>query len=455
MTDGAEASESQAGPGGVQERPVVSYVIRSFPKLSETFVVRELLALQEAGVPVEIWSLVRGGEAGEGEVPAAAPLAPLVRRPPQGAAGLVRMAVDLLGIVLRRPARAARAIGFAVRWTIAERDPRQLAALPYAAHLAVHARAPHLHAHFANTPATTAVLAAMLSRPGRTASYTGHARDLWVATSPAFLAAKTRACAFAVSHSQFTLAVIERALAGGALGARGAGGAFLPGRATGVPAGAAAPRVAGDPPLYVVTNGVDRPSELPPASGREPGLVTVTARMVEKKGLDTLVAAIGELVAAGRDDVRLELIGDGPDRAALEAQIAGLGIGDRVVLRGGQPPSEVRATLRRAQVFALPAREARDGDTDGLPVALLEAMAHGVAVIATPIAGLPEAVVDGETGLLVGPDDPAALAGAIARLLDDAELRERLAAAAAELVAARFDPARSAATLAEHFRAQR
>lgn len=432
MAHVAGASEPPSTRGGVPERPVVSYVIRSFPKLSETFVVRELLALHAAGVPVEIWSLVRGGEAPAGEVPAAAPLAALVRRPPQGAAGLARMAADLLGIVLRRPVRAARAIGFAVRWTVAERDPRQLAALPYAAHLAVHARAPHLHAHFANTPATTAVLAAMLSRPGRTASYTGHARDLWVATSPAFLAAKTRACAFAVSHSQFTLAVIERALAGGA--ARSGGG---------------------NPPLYVVTNGVDRPAQRPPASAREPGLITVTARMVEKKGLDTLVAAIGVLVAEGRDDVRLEIIGDGPDRAALEAQIAQLGLGDRVILRGGQPPSEVRATLARAQVFALPAREARDGDTDGLPVALLEAMAHGVAVVATPIAGLPEAVIDGETGLLVAPDDPRALAAAIGRLLDDAALRERLAAGATQLVGERFDPARSAATLAEHFRTQR
>ncbi len=425
------SQDAGAAPGGGASRPVVSYVIRSFPKLSETFVVRELLALHEAGVPVEIWSLVRGGEAGAAEVPAAAPLAALVRRPPQGAAGLIRMAVDLAGIVLRRPVRAARAIGFAVRWSVAERDPRQLAALPYAAHLAVHARAAHLHAHFANTPATTAVLAAMLSRPGRTASYTGHARDLWVATSPAFLAAKTRACAFAVSHSQFTLAVIERALAAADSGDRRP-----------------------QPPRYVVTNGVERPAALPPASGREPGLVTVTARMVEKKGLDTLVAAIGELVAGGRD-VRLELIGDGPDRPALATQIAELGLADRVMLRGGQPPAEVRATLARAEVFALPAREARDGDTDGLPVALLEAMAHGVAVVATPIAGLPEAVIDGETGLLVAPNDPSALATAIARLLDDAELRRRLTASAARHVAEHFDPARSAATLAEHFRAQR
>lgn len=434
--------------------PVVSYVIRSFPKLSETFVVRELLALHEAGVPLEIWSLVRSGEAPAADVPAAAPLAALVRRPPQGAAGLLRMTADLVGVLLRRPVRAARAIAFAARWTIAERDPRQLAALPYAAHLAVHARAAHLHAHFANTPATTAVLATMLSRPGRTASYTGHARDLWVATSPAFLAAKTRACAFAVSHSRFTLGVIERALAGAGGGTSRGVSAPVAGDRDPANEDGRSGRPAG-PPLYVVTNGVDRPAVLPPVEGRQPGLVTVTARMVEKKGLDTLVAAIAALVAEGRERVWLEVIGDGPDRAALEAQIADLGLGERVILRGGQPPTEVRATLARAQVFALPAREARDGDTDGLPVALLEAMAHGVAVVATPIAGLPEAVIDGDTGLLVPPDDPAALAAAIGRLLDDAALRERLSAAAAALVAERFDPARSAATLAEHFRAQR
>ncbi|MEH3053613.1 MAG: glycosyltransferase [Patulibacter minatonensis] len=429
----ASAGAAPGMPGaGPQpgERPVVSYVLRSFPKLSETFVVRELLALHEAGVPLEIWSLMDDEEAAPGEVPAAAPLLPLVRRPPQGPLGPVRMAPSVCAVALRRPGAAFRAARFALRWAMAERDPRHLAAFAYAAYLARRVRAPHVHAHFANLPATVAVLTAMLSAPGRSTSYTGHARDLWVGQSAAFLAAKTRACAFAVSHSRYTLGVIEQALA-----EYGAG---------------AAPTA-----LYVVTNGVDRPAELPPPEGRERGLVVATARMVEKKGLDTLVAAVGELVAAGRTDVRLELIGDGPLRPAIEAQVGELGLGAHVVLRGSQPAPEVRATLRRASVFALPARAARDGDTDGLPVALLEAMAKAVPVVATPIAGLPEAVVDGETGLLVPPDDPAALAAALARLLDDDALRERLGIAGAGLVAERFDPARSAATLAEHFRAQR
>ncbi|MFT4034645.1 MAG: glycosyltransferase [Patulibacter sp.] len=409
-------------------QPVVSYVIRSFPKLSESFVVRELLALQQAGVPVEIWSLVPGGQAPLAQVPSAAPLLPAVRHPPRGATGVIAMTLELLGIAVRRPVRAARALAFAARWAIHERDPRQLAALPYAAHLATHARAPHLHAHFANTPATTAVLAAMLSRPGRTASYTGHARDLWVATSPQFLAAKTRRCAFAISHSQFTLGVIAAALG---------------------------TRRPGDPPLLVVTNGVDRPAAVAPTQERDRQLIVTTARLVEKKGVDTLIAAVARLVGDGRTGVRVEIIGDGPLRDELRAQIVRLGVGEQVTLRGSQPPAAVYATLARAWIFALPARTARDGDTDGLPVALLEAMAYGAAVVATPIAGLPEAVRDGETGLLVAPDDPSALATALARLLDDRPLRERLAAAAAAQVAEHYDPARSAATLAEHFRAQR
>lgn len=396
--------------------PLVSYVIRSFPKLSETFVLRELLALREAGVALEIWSLVGSGEDGLESVPAAAPLLELVRRPPAGRSGLLRMGADLLAIALRRPQRAAAAIGFAMQWTLRERDPRQLAALPYAAHLARHARAPHLHAHFANTPATTAVLAAMISAPGRTASYTGHARDLLVATGPAFLAAKTRRTAFAVSHSHHTAAVIERAL--------------------GQPA----------PPVVIVRNVVALPEPAPAWSERQAGLVICTARLVEKKGIDTLISAVAQV-----PDAKLLLIGDGPDEADLRALAERLGVTDRVDFAGRLPSAEVVRRVAGARVFALAAREASDGDTDGLPVAILEAMAAGTPVVSTPIAGIPEAVIDGETGVLVAPDDPAALAAALRRLLGDDETARRLGDAGRSHVGTEFAPSRNAKLLEQLF----
>ncbi|MDO9355637.1 MAG: hypothetical protein Q7T55_18195, partial [Solirubrobacteraceae bacterium] len=356
--------------------PVVSYVIRTFPKLSETFVVRELLALQQAGVPLEIWSLLPAGEQGIAEVPAAAPLLPFVRTAPRGPLGLMRMFGELFGLLGRRPVATARAIGWAVAWSIRERDARHAAALPYAAHLANHAAAPHLHAHFANTPATTAVLAGMLggeatgdpgigrgpasargsrgdAEPRLTVSYTGHARDLWVMTSPAFLAEKTRRCTFAVSGTKYAVDQIRLALRtdGGiapagfidpvkpsrwqartgadrrrsirdgrdrreATGREGRGrrSGSGPGRGRRADSGHG-PRAGRAPLIEVVTNSV----ELPEIAGGSEGafdlhgsgsrhdagdsggpahdamLVVSTARLVEKKGLDTLVRAVAQL----------------------------------------------------------------------------------------------------------------------------------------------------------------
>lgn len=419
--DAGAAAGAGAGPGpgaGGEARsgPVVSYVIRTFPKLSESFVLREVLALHEAGVPIEVWNLVPSAEEAA-LVPAAAPLQGVIRTPPAGKAGMVRMAGDLVERLLRRPLATLRTVWWALEWTVHERDPRTLAALPYAAHLARHAAAPHLHAHFANTPATTAVLAAGMS--GRRASYSAHARDLWVVTSPAFLRAKTRRCAFAAGETTYAADLI-RERAGWAV------------------------------PAHTVTNIVPSPEAAALEAPRDPGLVVVTARLVEKKGLDLLLRAFSAL-RGGVPGARLEIIGDGPERSALEQLAADLGVTDVVAFRGALPYDEVRATLARASIFALPAREAADGDTDGLPVAILEAMAYRLAVVSTPIAGIPEAIVDGETGRMVPAEDVGALTEALRSLLADGDERVRLGSAAADYVARRHSGPANARQLAELF----
>lgn len=398
------------------EPPVVSYVIRTFPKLSESFVLREVVALHEAGVQVEVWSLVPS-ESETALVTGAESVAHLIRTPPAGTRGLLRMAGDLVERFVRHPVATLRTVRWALEWTLRERDPRTLAALPYAAHLARHAAAPHLHAHFANTPTTTAVLAADLSR--RTVSYTAHARDLWVVTSPAFLRAKTRRCTFAAGETTYAADLI-RDRAGWAV------------------------------PAHTVTNIVPPPDDAALTAPRDPGLIVVTARLVEKKGLDLLLRAVGALRGES-PGARVEIIGDGPERAALERLAAELGVGDVVTFRGALPYDEVRATLARASIFALPAREAADGDTDGLPVAILEAMAHRLAVVSTPIAGIPEAIVDAETGRLVPAEDVGALTEALRALLADDEERARLGAAAADYVARRHSGPANARQLAELF----
>jgi glycosyltransferase involved in cell wall biosynthesis len=169
-----------------------------------------------------------------------------------------------------------------------------------------------------------------------------------------------------------------------------------------------------------------RPGEAPP----EPGLILHVGRLVEKKGTSDLLDAFATVSGA-----RLVVIGDGPLRPPLERRAKALD----VRFLGALPPSEVLGWMQRAWLLAAPSVTARDGDCEGLPTILCEAAACGLPAVATRHSGIPEAVVDGETGLLVPERDPAALASALSALLGDAPSRERMSRAARALAELRFD----------------
>ena len=148
------------------------------------------------------------------------------------------------------------------------------------------------------------------------------------------------------------------------------------------------------------------------------------------------------------------LVGDGPDRRDLMRQAARAGIEDRVRFLGQLTQLEVREALREADVVAAPSVPTRDGRREGIPVALMEAMASGLPVVASRISGIPELVGEDETGFLVGPRDVEALAGALERLARDEGLRRRLGAAGRAKVEREFDLRQNAATLMGRFRGQ-
>ncbi len=156
---------------------------------------------------------------------------------------------------------------------------------------------------------------------------------------------------------------------------------------------------------------------------RVPGRIVFVGRLVEKKGVAVLLDAVRRL-EPGHWSV--EIVGDGPLRAELEARAAGL----PVTFRGALPRTEVAAAYARSEIVVVPSVSAASGDQDGLPVALLEAMSAGCAVIGSRIAGIDAAVDDEDTGLLVPPGDADGLAGAIADLLAHPERRAKLGAAA-------------------------
>ena len=186
--------------------------------------------------------------------------------------------------------------------------------------------------------------------------------------------------------------------------------------------------------IVVVHNGVDAPPPTgPPAPTLRASLagpqtapvVFAASNLFPVKGVDVLIEAAALVPAA-----RFAIAGEGPERIALERRIAELGIGDRVTLLGWR--EDAGDLMRAADVFVLSSRG------EGLSLSLLEALAVGTPTVITRVGGLPEAIEDGVSGLIVDPDDPPALAAAIRTLLADPALRDRLAAAGAKAFAERF-----------------
>jgi glycosyltransferase involved in cell wall biosynthesis len=162
-----------------------------------------------------------------------------------------------------------------------------------------------------------------------------------------------------------------------------------------------------------------------------PPLIVAVGRLITKKGFADLIRACGLLVERGRF-VQCEIIGEGPLENELRAQTDQLNLQDRVALSGTKPQREVRQRLAASSVFVLPSVVDAEGGMDNLPTVIMEAMATGLPVISTDIGGIPEMVVQNETGFLVRPGDAGALAGAIEKVIDDRLLAQRFGEAGYE-----------------------
>ena len=191
--------------------------------------------------------------------------------------------------------------------------------------------------------------------------------------------------------------------------------------------------------IRVVPCGIE-PGDFPPGTP-EPGRVLALGRLVEKKAPHLTIRAFA-LAAKDHPQAHLDIVGDGPLRGAVEAAAAEAGLGDRVTLHGALPHEACRALMRRAQIFAQHSVTAANGDTEGAPVAVAEAMATALPVVATRHSGIPEQVLDGETGILVAEGDVAGMGAAIARLLADPGLAARMGAAGRARALERLDQSR-------------
>jgi len=200
-----------------------------------------------------------------------------------------------------------------------------------------------------------------------------------------------------------------------------------------------------------IYNGLDLETFRFQAPRARPKRIVAVGRLVEKKGFGVLLDACSVMAEAGQD-FECRIIGAGPLEADLRQHIDEIGLGARVALEGPLPQARIREEVQKAAVFAAPCVIGADGNRDGLPTTLLEAMALGTPCISTDVTGIPEIVRQDETGLLVPQRDPAALARAATRLLEDPDTRVRLAIEARRLIETHFDVADNTARQREIFR---
>ena len=384
----------------------VGYVLKRFPRYSETFVVTEVLAHEAAGWEVEIFSL----------------------RPPndthfQDLLAKVRAPVRYLPSEGTRPVdfwaalQDARALPIA--WTALDAARGEPAGDVYQALLlALEVRRrgiEHLHAHFATVAATVARLAARMA--GVPFTFTAHAKDIYHETvRPDDVRRKLAEASAVVTVSDFNLAYLRETYGPAAAGVRR------------------------------VYNGLDL-DRFPYREPRvRPPRVVSVGRLVEKKGFDVLIEAASLLAERGVD-FTVDIVGSGELDEDLRRQVGARGLAARVRLPGPRPQAEIARVVAEAAAFAAPCVVGRDGNRDGLPTTLLEAMALGTPCVSTDVTGIPEIVRHGETGLVVPQNDAAALAGALERLLADPELRCRLAQRARRRIEDDFDARRNGARM--------
>jgi glycosyltransferase involved in cell wall biosynthesis len=377
-------------------------LVKIWPKLSETFILEEVLTLQRHGVALRLYALAEPTDALTHSAVARV-RAPLTYVPQSLRGHWAEFAARHLRVAGAAPLAYLRALVFAVR-----RGRRALQDFLQAGWLAAQSRDDgigHLHTHFISTPADVAELVSRLTT--LPFSISAHAKDIYL-SDPADLRRKLEAARFTVTCTEFN----RRTLA------------------------SIAPRAR----VHRMYHGVDQTQFHPRqrAGISAPAVILSVGRLREKKGLDTLIDACRVLRARGQA-FRCEIVGYGEEHDRLQARIARHGLTDEVCLVGKLPREQVIECYARAAVYVQPSRIAADGDRDGIPNVLLEAMAMGLPVVASSVSGIPELVRDGRNGLLVEPDDPVALADAITRLLHQPRLCAELTCHARETVAESFD----------------
>ncbi len=382
----------------------LAYIIGTYPSLTTTFIDREITFLRHWGVNLRVVSIRRFSER----------LSPDQKALQREVAYLLPVSKGAflrahVSFAVRRPQAYWSALLYLLTRPHPNLETRLKTLLHfgegvYAAHVLRPYAPNHLHAHFVDRAATVALVAGrLLSTPY---SVTAHANDIYV--NPVLLPEKLSEAKFVATCTGYNREHLARV-----------GNGNL------------------SPKINCIYHGLDVSHYQPDSKPWDTPLLLSVGQLKEKKGLAYLIKACRILKDRGYN-LECQIVGEGPLRPALEAQIRQLSLEDAVTLCGALPHPEVIEKYRQATLFVLPCVVSANGDRDGIPNVILEAMAMQVAVVSTRHSGIPEVVEDGVNGLLVPPADEVALAEALAQLLDDPERRCQLGQRGRQTVIEKF-----------------
>jgi len=377
----------------------ILYIVSLFPCWSETFIVREMKSLRDAGADISVLSLKRAKEK-------------LIQSDAKEfvtevmySGGLVELNVHAIISFLKRPLLNTGLL-LSIIFKLINKPVSLLKSIATwwislsVIHKVKHLNPDHIHAHWATYPSTSAmIISKNLDIPF---SFTSHAHDIFLEDH--LLNKKINSSKFSVTISDYNKKRLSKQL-----------------------------QMNLENKMHIVHCGVDLNSNTFIRDGRESSTILAVGRLDNIKGFSVLINACAEL-AKNNQVFKCNIIGDGPLKELLEQQIKDNKLEEYVELVGVMPQEQVRNYLNTATLFALPSVITKQGDMDGIPVALMEAMASGLPVISTTVSGIPELIHNDINGLIVPPGDAHALSEGITKLLNNQSIRNQYSSAARKTI---------------------
>lgn len=410
----------------VKKPKTLAYILKGYPRISETFISNEILLLEKLGFTMHLFPMRQPREsfshASVKEI-----RAEVSYLPTELFENLPKLLLPNTLLAVKHPLRYIKTLSLAVQgrpknWFATLKHLLQAGYMSYY-HLIGDSKIGHLHGHFAHSPTSVTRFAASFS--GLPYSFTAHAKDIYTSNKDK-LRQRIEEAEFVVTCTKHNQKYLEEL------------------------------RGNGTTPIHCIYHGIDLSlfqNDTTKEKAETPYRIFTVARLTTKKGLPTIYRALHFLKERGLSFTHT-LIGDGDDRDKITELITTLGLENECQWLGTQTHEEVLKQFKKSDLFVLGCEIAPNGDRDGIPNVLVESLAMGVPALSTDISAIPEILINEKTGLTVHPQDPAEMAQAMERILTDEKLRGHLITSGKELVESKFDNKKLIGDLAEIFRNQ-